>query len=112
MQHLKKYKIGLKTLSNCSLSDPFLVLLLHFTLAHYFLQEIKNSIMVQLHEKRHLPSQSEKMFQNSCIFSWKPVTSKVTGEGAVKKTIAFFGYKQQLLSIDMKTKLVQHVKRE
>ena len=29
-----------------------------------------------------------------------------------KKTIAIFGYKQRLLSLDMKTKLVQHVERD
>ncbi len=45
------------------------------------------------------------------------MTSKLTGEGVVavavkKKTIAVFGNKQRLLSIDMKTKLVQHVKSE
>ena len=38
-----------------------------------------------------------------------------TGEGGaaaeVKKTIAIFGYKQRLLSLDMKTKVVQHVPR-
>jgi len=41
------------------------------------------------------------------------MNSKVTGEGdeGVKKSIAIFGYKQQLLSIDMKTKVVQHVPR-
>jgi len=43
------------------------------------------------------------------------MTSKLTGEGDgegdVKKTIAFFGYKQRLLSIDIKTKVVQHVSR-
>ena len=39
---------------------------------------------------------------------------KLTGEGdddVVKKSIAIFGNKQQLLSIDMKTKVVQHVSR-
>ena len=42
------------------------------------------------------------------------MTSKVTGEGdgEVKKNIAFFGYKQRLLSIEMKTKVVQHVESE
>ena len=43
------------------------------------------------------------------------MNSKVTGEGAedeVKKSIAIFGNKQRLLSINMKTKVVQHVKRE
>ena len=44
------------------------------------------------------------------------MTSKVTGEGdedeEVKKNIAFFGYKQRLLSIEMKTKLVQHVESD
>ena len=45
------------------------------------------------------------------------MTSKVTGEGVVaeaevKKSIAIFGYKQRLLSLDMKTKLVQHVKSD
>ena len=42
---------------------------------------------------------------------------KLTGEGVVveedvKKSIAFFGYKQWLLSLDMKTKVVQHVEIE
>ena len=42
------------------------------------------------------------------------MTSKLTGEGEaeVKKNIAIFGYKQRLLSIDMKTKLVQHVESD
>ena len=38
------------------------------------------------------------------------MTSKLTGEGddeAVQKTIGIFGYKQRLLSMDMKTKVVQ-----
>ena len=43
------------------------------------------------------------------------MNSNVSGLGAdeeeVKKTIAIFAYKQQLLSIEMKTKLVQHVPR-
>ena len=42
------------------------------------------------------------------------MTPKLTGEGAeaeaeVKKSIAIFANKQRLLSIDIKTKLVQHV---
>ena len=41
------------------------------------------------------------------------MNSSVTGEGAgagvKKKTIAIFAYKQQILSIDVKTKIVQHV---
>ena len=40
---------------------------------------------------------------------------KVTGGGAeddeVKKSIAIFAYKQRLLSLEMKTKVVQHVPR-
>ena len=46
------------------------------------------------------------------------MNSKLTGEGdaaaaeAVKKSIAIFGYKQRLLSLDMKTKLVQHVESD
>ena len=44
------------------------------------------------------------------------MTSKLTGEGAeegeVKKSIAIFAYKQRILSIEMKTKLVQHVESE
>ena len=46
------------------------------------------------------------------------MTSKLTGEGDdgevddVNKSIAIFGYKQRLLSIEMKTKLVQHVESE
>ena len=46
------------------------------------------------------------------------MNSKLTGEGDAeedaavpKKNIAIFGYKQRLLSIDMKTKVVQHVLR-
>ena len=46
------------------------------------------------------------------------MTSKLTGEGDaeaeaadVKKSIAIFVYKQRLLSLDMKTKVVQHVPR-
>ena len=44
------------------------------------------------------------------------MTSKLTGSGdeaadAVKKSIAIFGYKQRLMSMDMNTKLVQHVTR-
>ena len=42
--------------------------------------------------------------------------SKLTGEGGaeaeVKKSIAIFAYKQRILSIEMKTKLVQHVERK
>ena len=43
------------------------------------------------------------------------MNSKVTGEDdgeGVKKIIDIFTYKQRLLSIDMKTKVVQHVKSE
>ena len=42
------------------------------------------------------------------------MTSKVTGKGGadVKKSIAIFAYKQRVLSIEMKTKLVQHVDSE
>ena len=40
---------------------------------------------------------------------------KLTGEGddedVVKKTIDIFNFKQRLLSLDMKTKVVQHVPR-
>ena len=45
------------------------------------------------------------------------MNSKLTGEGAAAAddddaiTIAIFNYKQRLLSIDMKTKVVQHVPR-
>ena len=44
------------------------------------------------------------------------MTSKLTGEGdeaadVLKKNIVIFGNKQRLLSIDMKTKVVQHVPR-
>jgi hypothetical protein len=43
------------------------------------------------------------------------MNSKLTGEGdgeeAVKKTIAIFSSKQRILSIEMKTKIVQHVPR-
>ena len=42
---------------------------------------------------------------------------KLTGEGVVedadlKKIIAIFNFKQRLLSLDMKTKLVQHVESD
>ena len=45
------------------------------------------------------------------------MNSKLTGEGDVeeevkKKIIAIFAYKQRILSIEMKTKLVQHVESE
>ena len=43
------------------------------------------------------------------------MNSRVTGEGAeaeVKKSIAIFTYKQRLLSIEMKTELVQHVESD
>ena len=45
------------------------------------------------------------------------MTSKLTGEGnaeeaAVKKNIAIFRHKQRILSIEMKTKLVQHVESD
>ena len=44
------------------------------------------------------------------------MTSKVTGEGddeeVVKKSIAIFSNKQRVLSIDIKTKLVQHVESD
>ena len=42
------------------------------------------------------------------------MTSKLTGEGGdeVKKSIAIFRYKQRLLSLDMKTKLVHHVESD
>ena len=43
------------------------------------------------------------------------MTSKLAGEGAggaVKKTIAIFAYKQRIWSIEMKTKLVQHVESD
>ena len=46
------------------------------------------------------------------------MTSKLTGEGedendvVQKKSIAIFGYKQRLLIIEMKTKVVQHVKSD
>ena len=46
------------------------------------------------------------------------MNSKLTGSGVAaaaavkKKIIVIFTYKQRLLSIDMKTKVVQHVKSE
>ena len=45
------------------------------------------------------------------------MNSNVSGSGGEaaaevqKKTIAIFGYKQRILSIEMKTKIVQHVSR-
>ena len=50
------------------------------------------------------------------VFSWEPALWTLMSQGAdaaddddVKKSIAIFGNKQRLLSIDMKTKVVQHV---
>ena len=40
---------------------------------------------------------------------WKVLSKK--NHWCQKKSIAIFGYKQRLLSIDMKTKVVQHVPR-
>ena len=44
------------------------------------------------------------------------MNSKLTGEGddddVPKNSIAIFSNKQRLLSLDMKTKLVQHVKSD
>ena len=43
------------------------------------------------------------------------MTSKLTGEGAaeeVKKSIAIFPHRQRLLSLEMKTKLVQHAESD
>ena len=45
------------------------------------------------------------------------MNSNVSGSGGeeddeVKKSIAIFAYKQRLLSLDMKTKLVQHVESD
>ena len=43
------------------------------------------------------------------------MTPKLTGEGEAavpKYPIAIFGYKQRVLSLDMKTKLVQYVENE
>ena len=51
------------------------------------------------------------------FFSWEPALWLLNSQGRVmrrlsKKLIAIFGYKQRLLSLDMKTKLVQHVKSD
>ena len=44
------------------------------------------------------------------------MSPKLTGEGGggggQKKSIAIFGNKQRLLSLDMKTKIVQHVESD
>ena len=44
------------------------------------------------------------------------MNSKLTGQGddedVAKKPIAIFGYNQSLLSVDMKTKVVQYVERD
>ena len=47
----------------------------------------------------------------SRVFSWEPTiwTLMSGGDEEVKKTIDILTYKQWLLSIDMKTKVVQHV---
>ena len=50
------------------------------------------------------------------LFSWEPALETLNSRDAeadeVKKSIAIFGNKQCLLSINMKTKVVQHVERE
>ena len=53
------------------------------------------------------------------IFSWEPALWTQESQdrpigccGCPKKSIAIFGYKQWLLSIEMKTKLVQHVESD
>ena len=50
------------------------------------------------------------------IFSWEPALWHLNQQDRVmwrsKKSIAIFGNKQWLLSIDMKTKVVQHVESE
>ena len=40
------------------------------------------------------------------------LTGEVAAEDEVKKTIAIFAYKQRILSLDMKTKIVQHVESD
>ena len=56
---------------------------------------------------------------NVRIFSWEPALWTLNSQDRVmlllrrsQKSIAIFGYKQSLLSVDMKTKVVQHVERE
>ena len=48
------------------------------------------------------------------MLTFVPGNSNVMGSGEdeVKKHIAIFTYKQSLLSLDMKTKVVQHVESE
>ena len=45
------------------------------------------------------------------ILGTSSMIGKLTGCGGGKKNIVILTYKQQLLSIDMKTKVVQHVPR-
>ena len=55
---------------------------------------------------------------NFFIFSWEPALwTLMSGDRVMlwllsKKNIAIFGYKQWVLSIDMKTKIAQQVERE
>ena len=51
------------------------------------------------------------------VFSWEPALWLLNSQDRVmwwlsKKSIANFGYKHRLLSLDMKTKLVQHVESD
>ena len=53
------------------------------------------------------------------VFSWEPALETLNSQAedvkkddVKKKSIAIFGYKQWLLSLDMKTKVVQHDERE
>ena len=54
-------------------------------------------------------------FDRGIFFSWEPALETLNSQDAeaeaVKKSIAIFSYKQWLLSLDMKTKIVQHVSR-
>ena len=45
------------------------------------------------------------------LMGTSPMNSKLTGYGVEEEADVIFNYKQQLLSIDMKTKVVQHVPR-
>ena len=60
----------------------------------------------------------DKWAKNFFQLRTSSMTSKLTGEGdeeaeaVPKKNIAILGYKQRPLSIEMKTKVVQHVESE
>ena len=95
---------------------------LTLTLSHSHTLSISHSITLDMLNKFcfHLYAQKSLFIAENCnaFFSWEPALWTLKSQGRVmrrrrsKKNIAIFAYKQRLLSIEMKTKLVQHVESE